>query len=65
MLEKHQYEEVCHESDISKTFKSASRIISTIHVLSSTTVTHYFAGMQVEWSFILEKAHVGEDFMSR
>ena len=50
-------------SDNSKTFKSASRIISAI--LSSTRVAHYFAGIQVEWSFNLEKAPWWGGFFER
>ena len=50
-------------SDNSKTFKSASRIISAI--LHSTRVAHYFAGNQVEWSFNLEKAPWWGGFIER
>ena len=50
-------------SDNSKTFKSASRVISTI--LSSTTLAHYFAGIQVQWSFNLEMAPWWGGFFER
>ena len=50
-------------SDNSKTFKSASRIISAI--LNSNRVTHYFAGIQVDWSFNLEKAPWWGGFFER